>query len=587
MKKNLILTSCIFALLGGNLIAQKDPIPVRDGGMDEFVIAPKPFYLPNSLVKPPIPGWDVAKSLYSVPAGKGGTFQYKSGTSVYIPKDAFVDEQGRKVIGDVQIDYREFQDPLDFVFSGIPMTYDSGGQTHTFESAGMFDIAASQNGKQVFLAKNKTLKMDFASSDDRTSFNFYELDEKKGTWTNKGKTSVPVKIALEKRRKELFSSAVYEFLSFRRNKSSLVYYDTTRLENRFRDTAYAHYLLKYPVMMKLINSEGIAERYTGENKEENGIRLTRTRSGRNGEIAFMLNLSYRSFPEMRAFAGKRWVVTDPESRSTFRSKYGSRNAFSDVRIEPSGNGYELVLKSEKGFVVLHAYPISPSLLKKKEHTAVNTSKATAQYRKSLARRCKSFNHDLVKSIKMNRKKNKEASEQTYWASLKREMIPAERQMGFVAWQNYCNDMEKKEKELVLNSAADETTIIRSLQLDGMGVFNCDQIQRLSNPIVAHAKYQGTNGLAMKTTATYIIDNKINGVLRYDGYLGYSPSKIAYSAESDNLLITIREDGKVAYADKQSFRVETAKNSTKPDFVMADVDPAKMSVAEFRKVLGLK
>jgi hypothetical protein len=591
MKINRIQPLLVFVLVHVTLNAQKDETLLQahsqSSRSDEFERMPKPFYLTNSLVKPPVPAWEMPKTIYSVAVVKGGEFHYKNGTSLFVPKDAFVDEQGKTVNGDVQIDYREFKDPLDFVFSGIPMRYDSGGETHIFESAGMFDITASQNGKQVYLAKNRSLKMDFVSTDARTSFNFYELDEKKATWVNRGKTAVPVLVSDPFERKGIFSDAVYSFLNFRKNKRSISYYDTTRLSERFDDTSYFYTILKNPAKMNLLNSLGVEENQEESKKRVSLIRLTRAKSCVRGEIAFTINLPYSDFPEMKAFGGKGWVMTDAETRSSFRKKYGSAKVFSDVRLQPSGNGYEIILKTATGFVSLHAYPIASSQLKKKEHHAANTLKAMTQYRKSLLRRERGFNKELAKSKKLNKKKEIEISEQTYWASLKKIMNAEEKGLCFLSWTKHCDEMVKKEKELVSTSAAGEATIIRSLELDGMGVFNCDQIQRLSNPIVAKSKYKGVDGAGLKTRATYIIDNKINGVLRYDGYMGYSPAKIAYSAESDNLLITIGEDGKVAYSDKQGFRKETSKSSTEPEFVMAEVDPAKMSVAEFRKLIGLK
>jgi len=588
MKTNLILSILAFGLLAGKLTAQQVEDPIMDrtpaSDQDEFAIAKKPFYLANKLVRPPVMAWDISKVLYSVKAENGGTLKYKTGTNLYVPKDAFVDELGKKVKGDVQIDYREFKDPLDFLFSGIPMTYDSGGATHTFESAGMFDIAASQNGKEIFLAKNKHLKMDFVSTDSSTSYNFYVLDESKGTWANKGKTDKPV-TQTRNLKEGLLSPAVQSFLRFAREQRGALCHDTANLEERFKDTSYYYTTLKNPEDRNFLKDG--ADNYRDQNnKRQSLIRMTRVSSGRKGEIAFKMSMKYSEFPEMKVFAGKSWVLTDAETRTSFRAKYGSRNKFCDLRIEPSGDGYEMTIKKEDGFATFHAYPVSATQLKKKEHLPESTLKATASYRKIFGKREKMYDRDMVKAKLLNKNiKDKVTSERSYWAFLKKEMKPEEKRLGFEAWKDFCNEQAKKEKEMVLSASAGEKAIIRSLELDGMGVFNCDQIQRLSNPIVANAKYKEADGTGLKTTATYIVDNKINGVLRYDGFMGYSPSKIAYSAQSDNLLITIKEDGKVAYADKESFRTETTRNSTDPDFVMVEVDPAKMSVADFRKVLG--
>ncbi|HRD40305.1 MAG TPA: hypothetical protein PLC65_16880, partial [Bacteroidia bacterium] len=78
-------------------------------------------------------------------------------SKIKVPQNAFVNKAGPDIIGDVEIQYREMHDQADIIASGIPMTYDSAGTKYHFESAGMFDIKASQNGEQVFLKHGKQI----------------------------------------------------------------------------------------------------------------------------------------------------------------------------------------------------------------------------------------------------------------------------------------------------------------------------------------------------------------------------------------------------------------------------------------------
>lgn len=149
------------------------------GANGSFVFSPaeNKFNKQHPLVHAPVAGIDVFKSYFNVDSKKGGTLSYPSGTQILVPENAFVDANGNPVSGSVSLGYREFRDPVDIMLSGIPMDYDSAGKTGHFVSAGMFDINASVNGQEVFLAPGKEIDMKFAVTDTAASFNFYRLDE--------------------------------------------------------------------------------------------------------------------------------------------------------------------------------------------------------------------------------------------------------------------------------------------------------------------------------------------------------------------------------------------------------------------------
>ncbi|HKC68013.1 MAG TPA: hypothetical protein VKG26_07265 [Bacteroidia bacterium] len=75
---------------------------------------------------------------------------YKTGSQIKIPANAFVGKNGKEIKGTVKIKYREFHNVGEILLSDIPMTYDSAGKQMYFESAGMFDISANQDGNPFF-----------------------------------------------------------------------------------------------------------------------------------------------------------------------------------------------------------------------------------------------------------------------------------------------------------------------------------------------------------------------------------------------------------------------------------------------------
>lgn len=143
-------------------------------------------------VNPPIPSADIPFTDYTVDAANGDTIMYESGSVLMFPKDAFVDKNGKAVQGKVNIKYREFANPADQFLSGIPMGYDSAGVHYTFESAGMCEIQAYKNGAPVFVNKKNKPVINLATSNNDIAQNLYFLDTVTKQWVNRGKSEILV-----------------------------------------------------------------------------------------------------------------------------------------------------------------------------------------------------------------------------------------------------------------------------------------------------------------------------------------------------------------------------------------------------------
>lgn len=130
-----------------------------------------------------LPSTDNITDTFVVNSEKDTMLVYSSGTRIKIPANAFVDEAGTPVTGNINLNYREFHNVGEILLSAIPMRYDSAGKEMYFESAGMFDIGAKQNGKAIFIKNDKSLEVAMATL-DRTEkkYNQYLLNEKTGDW---------------------------------------------------------------------------------------------------------------------------------------------------------------------------------------------------------------------------------------------------------------------------------------------------------------------------------------------------------------------------------------------------------------------
>jgi hypothetical protein len=149
-------------------------------------------------INPPVAQLDIPKDSYTINTAADTVLLHSTGSVLVIPQDAFVDEQGRDVSGTVQLNYREFHDHTDIILSGIPMMYDSAGQQSLFESAGMFEIGATQNGKPLKLKPGREIKVNMISTNSDSTFNYYTLDTTARRWiqveslTQKDRTPAPV-----------------------------------------------------------------------------------------------------------------------------------------------------------------------------------------------------------------------------------------------------------------------------------------------------------------------------------------------------------------------------------------------------------
>ncbi len=136
----------------------------------------------TAYVQPAFNGIDVADTVYKMNAAEGGEFIYTTGSLIRVPEGGFLDSAGNVVKGDVEIRYREFHNTADIFLAGIPMTYDSAGINYHFESAGMLEITAWQNGKPLKANPNAPVKIAMASNSSEEKFNVYYLDTVKKNW---------------------------------------------------------------------------------------------------------------------------------------------------------------------------------------------------------------------------------------------------------------------------------------------------------------------------------------------------------------------------------------------------------------------
>ncbi len=526
------------------------------------------------LFAPIVPELNAAKTNYIVDADKGAEINYPTGTQIKIPESSFVDKNNLSVKGSVTIAYREFTNPFEIAFSGIPMNYNKAGLSIPLESAGMFELNASQNNQPVFIKKGKEIAVSLASSDSTNDYNLYKIDTTSKVWEDLGQHGT---IKIVKRKAPKFEGPSVPqppaaFSSTWQNYRNLIHEnDSVLFKDRFYDTSYCH-LAKYS-----FSKSGDYSRFVKLNRYRRESRLFKKPEKK--DVWFnMSNYLYpisNSNPELRAFNGMTWVYEGAETPREFYAKYVRKKRYSDVRIEKEGDSFKILLKENGGITTFNAHPI----LKFKGSLEKAQKKYDRRYRnytKGLVRREANFNRNLMYNRRYVYKDNKDV-----WKGLKPMMSEKEKLMSYDQWllyfrninTYYYGSVSKTQASLdILNSSFNSYR--RNISITQLGYYNFDRplLKIISLPLNAadalvRSGYKGYKALTepkeyvtikvaysdkqnnkLTPKKVMMIDRRINST----AYLGNGTS-MTVALNSKKNLFAVMDDGSVGLFSEDDFK----------------------------------
>lgn len=146
------------------------------------------YFAQQPFVNPPLETLQPQAVAYKINVAKGGVYEVKTGSKLVVPREAFMNDRGELIQGDVDLYYREMKDYIDFFVSGIPMGYDSAGTKFNLESSGMIEIYAEQKGQRVQLAAGKAIQVELVSEiylpegSTLSPYQVYKLDTVSRNW---------------------------------------------------------------------------------------------------------------------------------------------------------------------------------------------------------------------------------------------------------------------------------------------------------------------------------------------------------------------------------------------------------------------
>jgi hypothetical protein len=543
----------------------------------------KAFLKQHPLVKRPLKNADVIPDVFTTSSLTGGIAEYGSGTKITVPPTAFVDANGKTVTGNVELTYREFRDPADIIVSGIPMKYDSGGVVGDFKSAGMFEMYASQNNQEVFVAPGKNIELQFAVTDTAPEYNFYRLDESKG-WVYE---SSPGEVESEVTTRQpavdtvqLLSEAVnYYNGKIRRVQRGLWLGDTTSFDRKYADTNYiGNELVKVSERWSRASkakkfSRFYLRKYAG-GKDFTCVKIERTKYG------------YRDNPELGLYRSYYWKIDKRMRGPELRKKYGSKAGISDVRIINEDGEYYIELKYNWGFDRVKATPVRLNADKKPiEVKDIQKSRMHRNYSRHLNARRRAENRKISYRVKGHERARMKASHDStdiYFKTLK-YMDSTESAMTRKQWEKYVASENIRIYGNTIVAAGSNNAVYQTLAISGMGIYNCDQVRRLNNPVTKVIKAINTAAGAVIPVMVYVVSKTANMVLMYYQGLGKGV-EFSYGKKDVNTLVAIDKSGSVYVVDEEDFPAMADAGHDKVEMEGAVIDGEPNNAEVIRRAI---
>jgi len=517
----------------------------------------------TNTVKPRIGYPEIERKIFTIQTQKNNTLLYRSGSVIKIPENAFVDSLGNTVKGEVTIYYSEYKDIFDILANGIPMSYDSAGQHYFFQTAGMFEIFAQKDNREVFLASGKKISLDFSTLDIDSAFNLYRLNDKEKNWTFKTPLQNDVKIT------DANTNPAYRLFS-NLLKAKI---DTLSFEERYDDLIYAR-TRKIP----LDYYEGNQKINLPFFKLKKGSKYVKNRDIKKMPTFYMEIPDYSNYKELNAFRGFIWAYTGALDKKEFSKKYITRKKWTDTRITylPDEHIFNIELKNPYEFTNFKAFPVRSSYTAETIKYEKIYTRIDNRYNKILKKVQLKFDSSINKSLAREQKKA--------WDLIYNYMSPEEKAMTKEEWMAYAIKRLRIEQDSIDNIQSIYANALRSFEIDGFGIWNCDKIYKIKNPMPLAAQFKDALDNKIVASSVVVIDEKNKTIITYPYY---TEAQITLDMKSESAFFLVGINGKIAIVDKTSIKNTLAAPNTNGTFTFTayEIDPMLLSTAELRKLMG--
>jgi Leucine-rich repeat (LRR) protein len=492
-------------------------------------------------IDPPFQALNVDNKSYQVDASTAMQLQYDRST-IDIPSHAFLDNNGQVVTGNVDFTYREFNNPVEIMLSGIPMTYDSAGTSYQFASAGMVELRAEQNGFELFPNPEAPIIVNMSSNQKANDFGMYSYDEELSNWVYEGPDSLvqePVLANSSEGAETFFNPAgmalpprlYMQKVGFRTKKHRKSRSFALNLKN-YPVNYYRGCSVNFPEFRKLKQKQWI---YDGENLETDRMYLdsvskyirkiySRGRSSRNGRVMYN-----RSTPEL---------ITDMS-----------------LSVNSNADNYLMSFTLRDTVIEIPVYPYV-------------RSKRAEQEQRQNARMQKNYASDTKRRNKIWKKKISKYED---------DIKDYEAIMKLVELGNR-KDLDSIQATELLSSMQG----IRTFTANNFGAINCDRLIQEGinlNPKRLAVTLTNQQNQPIDSDKIYLMEYGMNTTFSFDQL-----SQVRFYVGSANSLVVSLGEDKIAYLNTTEFELaKLGKSGT--NFQMHTLDLNDMSVQELHNLLG--
>ncbi|MCX6297429.1 MAG: hypothetical protein NTX97_15495 [Bacteroidetes bacterium] len=473
-------------------------------------------------INPPLKEINVPYSVFKFAAAKGAQLEIGSGSKLTIPKNAFVDEKGKILKGEIELRYREFHDAADFFVSGIPMTYDSAGVKYQFESAGMIEILAYQNGKAVNMAPEKSINVELASNYKGKEYNLYKLDTMANNWSCLGKDKVVVEAL-----KPVDPIKVFDKKEIEKTPEYLT------IENKKIEIKKE----------KEVEMAALPKPIAEPKKPE---------QGKKGKYVLGFEPNINDFPELAVYKNISWQIGD-ENENFNDETYSDidRTIWESSSIKEGnkpGENYNLTIKKGSKKYNLVVYPV---------YEGKNYEKAIATFQEKFNKYKTTLDKRLAEEARVEEAFQIKMAK--YEAEQKELIRKREEQIA-----NYYNSMDNNEK------------VLRMFAVNSFGVYNSDCAKTYPKGVLCTANIKNEKKNNLRCYDVYLVDKQRNGLFTYSR----NPlTNFSFDPTSKNMLWTV-EDGVLYWLKPEQFGSISGSDGAK-DLIMNRVDQKFSSVEELK------
>jgi hypothetical protein len=568
-----------------------------------------------SAIKPPFKNINIAYESFSFDANLGDTLITKNGSILVFPKNALLNAKGDIVEGSVTVKAREFNDAIDFYFSGIPMTYDSAGVQYNFASSGMIDIKAYKEDELLFVNPNSKPTINLVSTSNDLESNLYQLDTTTGIWKNKGDETV-VKINNEKNvensiKKDALNSITKQGTRKRGNEIAPVKNEDEVVKNEEdvkQDVVMSqntHPVVKEPSNLQRLNDKNQKpEKVPIENKQTpikntNLVKeapLLPQKASAN-KLTIEILIDPESYKELLAYNNLKFEVLDAtaetlgndsktewenvellrDANGGYRAKFSLGPRSVSYRVKPvfEGKDYDKAMEVYKQ--KLEAYNAIKS--NRLQQEAAEKNKAIAENEK-----IEKENAAIIAQNKITEAKNKlveiedekikqinalvEARNRRLQEQYARDVI---NNRSLLVTDSMRKVIEKQNAGLVKNA-----NLIRSFEIDGFGLWNCDR-PIFPNGIPIAASFYDEKRNALPLLNINIVRLGINAIITTGTNIKVE--------ENQPHAIWGADSKKIYYITANEYKkLGINKNTKEFSFSLKSIDAGSIDISALKKLL---